>query len=159
MDKDTFWNYVNPLQERLFKFAFSILKNVEDAQDAVHDVLVKLWYKRKSLKKDGNIGAFALKVMKNHCLDVLRKRKQLIQLDNDQILKHDGFDYEKMDTVDLIKTRIGHLPIQQRMIIELKDFQGYSYKEISIILEIPITTLRVNLSRARKFVLKSITYE
>ena len=134
MDKDTFWNYVNPLQERLFRFAFSILKNTEEAQDALHDVLEKLWYKRKKLQLEKNIDAFAMKVMKNHCMDTLRKQKRILQKNKmDHAFIYDP-NYEQKDLIEILKNRLGLLPLQQKLLVELKDFQGYGYEEISEIM-------------------------
>ena len=159
MDKETFWNHINPLQERLFRFALSILKDSRDAQDALHDILVKLWDKRHRLVKEQNIDAFALKTTKNYCIDLLRKRGRVLTVEQSSQTLTISPDYEQKDLIALIKKRSSQLPVQQRMIIELKDFQGYDYKEISEIMDIPIATLRVNLSRARKFILKSISHE
>ena len=159
MDKETFWNHINPLQERLFRFALSILKDSRDAQDALHDILVKLWDKRHMLIKEKNIDAFALKTTKNYCIDLLRKRGRVLTVEQSSQTLTISPDYEQKDLIALIKKRSSQLPLQQRMIIELKDFQGYDYKEISEIMDIPIVTLRVNLSRARKFILKSISHE
>jgi len=159
MDRDTFWSIINPLQERLFRFAVSILKNKEDAQDAVHDVFEKLWYKRNNFNREKGVDAFVFKVMKNHCIDLLRKQKKLLEVDLISESIHVESEYENKDLIELIKHRFSQLPIQQRMVIELKDFQGYDYDEISKIMDVPISTLRVILSRARKNVLKSIKNE
>ena len=97
--------------------------------------------------------------MKNHCIDILRKQKKLLEVDliSESICVES--DYENKDMIELIKHRFVQLPMQQRMVIELKDFQGYDYDEISKIMNVPISTLRVILSRARKNVLKSIKNE
>lgn len=159
MDKDTFWKHINPLQEKLFRFSLSILKSREEAQDALHDVLEKLWHKRRQLSKERNIDSFAMKVMKNHCIDVLRKKGRMLYVDEKASTNVVFQKYEQQDMIEFIKKRMELLPLQQKMIVELKDFQGFNYSEISDIMDIPITTLRVNLSRARKYLLKPIDHE
>ncbi len=159
MDKEAFWDHINPLQERIFRFALSILKNKEDAQDALHDIVVKLWDSKHKLMREKNINSFALKTTKNHCIDLLRKRGEVLTLAASHQTLAISSSYEQQDLIACIKSRSHQLPVQQRMVLELKDFQGYSYEEISKILDIPIATLRVVLSRARKFVLKSVTHE
>ena len=52
--------------------------------------------------------------------------------------------------MEKLKQELKNLPEQQRMAVELKDFQGYSYEEISRILEQSINAVRVNVSRGRK---------
>ena len=160
MDKDTFWDLVNPLQEPLFRFALSMLKNQADAQDAMQDVLEKLWLRKSHIRKDsGNLMSFSMKTMKNHCIDILRKSKRLVELDSDDITASPLNNFEHQDLLKFIEERISQLPLNQRMIIELKDFQGFGYEEISEVMEIPVATLRVYLGRARKFVLKGIEDE
>ena len=159
MDKEAFWDHINPLQEHIFRFALSILKDKEDAEDALHDILVKLWDHKHRLMKEKNINAFALKATKNHCIDLLRRRGEVLTLTTSHQTSDVNSNYEQQDLIAVIKSRSSQLPVQQRMVLELKDFQGYDYKEISKILDIPVATLRVVLSRARKFVLKSIIHE
>ena len=57
---------------------------------------------------------------------------------------------EVNDNIENVRKIMEQLPEQQRMIIELRDVEGYSYEEIEKILDININTIRVNLSRARK---------
>lgn len=161
MDKDTFWDLVNPLQEPLFRFAYSILRNPEDAQDAVQDVLEKMWYRRKQIKNDGREVSYSMKIIKNHCIDILRKKKRILELEADdmEMTYSSNNDYEHKDLLSFIEAKLNHLPVNQRMIIELKDFQGFDYEEISEVMEIPVANLRVYLGRARKFVLKGIEDE
>ena len=159
MDKDTFWALVSPLQEHLFRFALSILKEKDEAEDAVHDVFLKLWHKRHQLNAQGNVTAFVLKATKHHCIDMLRRRGAILERSYPDAEPGVQPNYEETDMVEFVKKKSRELPLQQRMVLELKDFQGYDYKEICEVLEIPITTLRVNLSRARKSILKSLAHE
>lgn len=159
MDKEKFWKTVNPLQECVFRFALSILNDKDDARDAVHDILIKLWYKRHKLDDERNIKSFVLKVTRNYCIDLLRKRGGMLMREPSAEELKVNQDYDERDLVEFIKERSCELPLQQRMVLELKDFQDYDYEEISEVLDTPITTLRVNLSRARKFILKLIENE
>lgn len=157
MNKEQFWKYFSPLQSDIFGLSMSILKNQQEAQDAIHEVLLKLWKKRKHISSERNIKSLTLKTTKNHCIDVLRKK----QRNNINISANDYYlpDYEQVDLVGMVKKICQSLPEQQRMVIELKDFGGYTYQEISEIMEISIPTLRVLLSRARKRIIKLIENE
>ena len=160
MDKDTFWDLVNPLQEPLFRFAFSMLKSKANAQDALQDVLEKLWLRKRHIRNEsGNIMSFSMKIMKHHCIDILRKSKRLVELDSDEVTTTPHNNFEHQDLLKFIEGRISQLPLKQRMIIELKDFHGFGYEEISEVMDIPVANLRVYLGRARKFVLKGIEDE
>ena len=100
-----------------------------------------------------------MKVMKNHCIDMLRKGNKLLNVDMPEKVDAVHQSFEAEDLRKYLKKRLSELPLNQKMIVELKDFQGFSYEEISEILQIPVTTLRVQLSRARKYLIKSIDHE
>ncbi|SHJ05192.1 RNA polymerase sigma-70 factor, ECF subfamily [Tangfeifania diversioriginum] len=138
-------------KDKLYRFAFSILKNNEDAQDAVQELVVKLWGNKKSLDKTRNLESYCLNTLKNHCFDLLRKEKHKIDYQNSNV--HNVAidpDLENLDLVEKLRHELQNLPRQQRLAVELKDFQGYNYEEISEILEQSINAVRTNVSRGRK---------
>jgi RNA polymerase sigma factor (sigma-70 family) len=156
MDAKQFKAEVLPLKYKLFRFAARLLENNEEAQDAVQEVFIKLWNLRETLSSMNSLEAFAMKVTKNHCLDMIKARrtvslehtKSLYYKENEDenIEKHT----ELLDTVNHIKRMMSALPQQQRMIMQLRDIEGYEFEEIEQALEINLNTIRVNLSRARK---------
>ena len=62
-------------REKFYRFAFSILKNHEDAKDAVQEVVLKLWRKRKNLETGNHIDSFCMNAVKNYSFDILRRKK------------------------------------------------------------------------------------
>lgn len=146
-----FEQLINQLKNKLFRFALSILKNNDNAQDAVQDVVLKLWSNRRSLNTAKNIESYCLNTIKNHCLDVLRKQKHkadyLHSNANNTVEKS---NFENIDFVEKLEKELDRLPTNQRMAVELKDFQGYEYDEISEILKQSVNTIRANVSRGRK---------
>jgi len=143
---------VLPLQDKLFRFAVSILKNTSNAEDALQEILEKLWKQKHELKKYDNIDAFAMKIMKNHCIDKLRQSKPQLEI-NDSLL-NETCEFEKQiateDTANIALKLIEHLPNMQQIIIKLRDVEGYDLDEIAQILEIKPNAVRTNLSRARQ---------
>ncbi len=138
-------------KEKLYRFAFSILKQKEDAQDAVQEVVLKLWNKKKLLNSSGNLESYCMSSVKNYALDLLRKNKQHLNYKSSGLIEEtENSNIENRDLIEKMRTELKHLPVQQRMAIELKDFQGYEYEEISEILEMNINAIRVNVSRGRK---------
>lgn len=138
-------------KDKLYRFAFSILRNKEDAQDAVQELVLKLWKNKNSLDKTRNLESYCLNTLKNHCFDLLRKEKHKIDYQNSNV--HNvatNPELENMDLIEKLRHELQNLPKQQRMAVELKDFQGYNYEEISEILEQNINAVRANVSRGRK---------
>ena len=156
MNEAEFWKCIAPLQDDIFRFSLSILKNEADASDAVQEVMLKLWQKRDQLVGTERLKPLVMKTTKNHCIDLLRKQKRRTGTgisDGQMAIEP---NYEHTDLLDFIKQQCSQLPEAQRMVLELKDFQGYDYSDISEIMDVPIPSLRVLLSRARKAVLAKI---
>lgn len=168
MTAETFKIEVLPMKNRLFRFALRLLANVMEAEDAVQEVMLRLWDKRESLGKVRNREAFAMTMIRNFCLDRMKSKgynnKQPNQLEytpsNDP---NPMRDLENKDSFALIRQIIAGLPGQQRMVIHLRDIEGYDFEEISEILGVGMNAIRANLSRARKKVRdqlsKSYDYE
>ena len=63
---------VLPVSKKLLRFATHFLKDEDEAHDVVQDVFLKLWQKRDTLGEIENIEAFAMRMTRNRCLDVIR---------------------------------------------------------------------------------------
>lgn len=151
MTKSEFEILVLSVKENLYRLAFSILKQQDEAQDAVQEVVLRLWKNRKTLDQTKNVRSFCFSAVRNYCIDQTRKQKSADDyLKRDIQLHEEQPELEKIDLVDRIRKEVARLPEQQRIVIELKDFQGYSYPEISDMLQMPVNTVRVNVSRGRK---------
>jgi len=158
---------VVPVSDKLFRFANRILSNREEAQDIVQEVLLKLWTMREKLNEYNSIEGLAMTIARNKSLDRL-KALQIRRTTDD----HPEAEYsqpdpaEKMqidETVKYVEKVIGSLPHPQNMVIQLRDVEGFSFEEISEMMEMTVNNIRVSLSRARKTVrdelIKSHSYE
>ncbi|QIA07510.1 RNA polymerase sigma factor [Draconibacterium halophilum] len=151
MTSSDFEKLIIQQKDKLFRFAISILKDSNEAQDAVQEVVLKLWKNRRLMDKAQNLESYCLNTIKNHCFDVLRKQKHhqnYLQTNIHESLEESRFD--AIDFVEKLKQELHQLPVQQRMAIELKDFQGLDYDEISEIMGQNTNTVRVHVSRGRK---------
>lgn len=165
MTVETFKIEVLPIKDKLFRLANRILKNVPEAEDIVQEVFLRLWARKDKLNEYKSIEAFAMTITKNLCLDKLKlKGYKTYELTDEHEQQTMATPYKKMeisDSYQKVKNIIDALPEQQRMIIHLRDIEGYEFKEISGVMNISINTIRVNLSRARKKVRESLvkTYQ
>ncbi len=155
MNSEEFKNIVLPLSNKLYSFAFRILKRREEAEDAIQEVFLKLWKLRNKLKEYRSLEAFAMTVTRNYCLDKIRTTHTVSVEDNyyynNPAMIDDTADrkLDMKDAVSHVKDIINNLPEQQRMVIHLRDIEGNSYHEISKIMKENVNTLRVSVSRAR----------
>ncbi|MFI2742459.1 RNA polymerase sigma factor [Zhouia sp. PK063] len=156
MKQNEFLHIVNPFKDKLFRLAKRLLVSTEEAEDATQEVLLKLWTNNTKMAKYKNIEAFAMTMTKNYCLDRL-KSKQAGNLK----LVHSNYTDENIslqrkvetdDSLQWMKRIMNTLPEQQRMVLQLRDVEQYEFDEISKMLDMNPTAIRVALSRARKTV-------
>lgn len=153
MTKDEFKARFLPLSDGLFRIAFRYLEDSDDAQDAVQDVFIKLWNSRDSLDTVANTEAYCYTLVRNICIDRLRKsRKTVKQEEMPEHSSDDPPDKEVMTREALRKTLrcIEGLPPKQREIIRMRIFEELEYDEIAKKLGLTEINTRVQLSLARK---------
>ena len=160
MTREEFNEYIKKQSRKLYGLAFRILRNREEAEDAVQEIFIKLWKMRDRLDEYKSIEALATTMMKNHCIDHLRREGKLIAPDigegnMNEIRLTASSPHEQMElteTNELLHNIIGNLPDAYSIVVRLKDIEGWSYDEISGKTQQNINTLRVTLSRARKLI-------
>jgi len=146
---------VLPISNKLLRFALQILQDEDEAKDVLQDVFLKLWEKRNELNKVENLEAFAMRMIRNRCLDLIRS-KRTISIGTIKIKNLPGEEcsednlLEDSDTANHLKQIISALPELQRTIIHLRDIEQLEYDEISKATDLNVNAIRVNLSRARK---------
>lgn len=146
---------VLPVSKKLLRFATHFLKDEDLARDVVQDIFLKLWQKRETLEEIENVEAFAMRMTRNRCLDLIRANKTIpIDADIDRKLKEKTVDVhskvEYSESANQIKKLIDKLPDLQRTVMQLRDIEQLSYDEIAEATDLKVNAIRVNLSRARK---------
>ena len=156
MTRTDFIDLVQQLSRKLYGYAFRILRNQEEAEDAVQEIFIKLWNMGEKLNEYKSVDALAITMTKNYCIDQIRKQKNIYndeQNNQDQAYATSPTPHEQLEskeTNDILTTIINTLPDTFRILIRLKEIEGLSYEEIAEITDQNINTLRVTLSRARR---------
>jgi RNA polymerase sigma-70 factor, ECF subfamily len=147
--------------DKLFRFAKSILRDVDAAQDAVQELILKLWEKRALLDEVENIQAFAMRSMRNLCLDTIRQRRDEVELPVEfEYLEPNPYkQIERKDLATRIRIMIDNLPELQRTIIRMRDVEEMEITEIAYIMSLTENAVSVNLSRARQKIREQILNE
>lgn len=154
MTSEEFKSEVLPVKNKLYRFALRLLGDVEEAQDVVQEIFLRLWSKRDNLSEYRSIEAFAMTMTRNLCLDKLKSpasRKETF--DETREMPDNTTPYTKTetsDTIRLVKMAMDALPEQQRMVIHLRDVEGSDFDEIAEVTGLSLNNVRVSLSRARK---------
>ena len=156
MKSSEFKLMVMPYSSRLYRMAFRLMNNREEAEDIVQEVYVKLWGMRNELNKYNSIEALSIRITRNLCLDQLRRRKVNQNALKAEKLKEESYsvtpaeDLEKKEEIELIHTLIAALPEPQRSLVYLRHLEGKKYEEISEMVNMNVNAIRVSISRARK---------
>ena len=153
MNHKEFINEIYPLKDKLFRLAKKMLTSIEEAEDATQEVFSKLWNGRNYIKTYNSAEAFAMKMTKNYCLDVLKSKRaniSTLSLVHTKNLSHSDKFIENQDSLSYIKKMMNSLPDTQKLILHLRDIEEYEYNEIAKILEMNEASVRVAASRARK---------
>jgi len=156
MKSSEFKLMVMPYSSRLYRMAFRLMNNREEAEDIVQEVYVKLWGMRNELNKYNSIEALSIRITRNLCLDQLRRRKVNQNALKAEKLKEESYsvtpaeDLEKKEEIELIHTLIAALPEPQRSLVYLRHLEGKEYEEISEMVNMNVNAIRVSISRARK---------
>lgn len=162
MKKISFRNDILPLKNELYRVALRITLNPAEAEDVVQETMIKVWNRRDQWDTIDSIEAFCLTICRNLALDKTKKQENQNQSLEAGI--HDTPDNSyasdpeeqamQQDRVRLVRRLIDQLPEKQRSIMQLRDFEGKSYKEIASIMAITEEQVKINIFRARQAVKK-----
>ena len=155
MPASLFKQLLLPLYPRLQRVALRLLGNVEDAEDMVQEVYMKLWSKRDALPDVQDVEAYCVTLTKNMCIDRLRMAEvEKEDVDEVPIMLAETDDVEaqveRRDAVEQVKQIIGTLPEHQQQVITLRDMEDCSFEEIVEQTGLTAVNIRMLLSRARK---------
>lgn len=145
-----------PLKNQLYRLALRITLDSAEAEDIVQETLIKVWNKRDDWERIDNIEAFCLTVCRNLSLDsVKRQSHRNLSLDNTPADSPDNASTPSQqaidnDQLDLVRHFVNQLPEKQRSCIQLRDFEGKSYKDIAAILSMTEEQVKVNIFRGRQ---------
>ena len=165
MKEISFRNDILPLKNELFRLALRITLNHAEAEDVVQETMIKVWNRRDRWGEIESIEAFCLTICRNISLDKLKKAENQNQsLESLRVgLGTDGHDAPdhsyssnpeeqamQQDRIQLVRRLIDKLPEKQRSCMQLRDFEGKSYKEIAQILGISEEQVKISIFRARQ---------
>ncbi len=155
---DEFERLLAPHIERLFRLAYRYCGDVQQAEDLVQDLLVKLYPKRKELKRIEALSPWLTRSLYNHFIDTTRRgqRNPLQNAMTEETLYSlsagDAQPEQEVERTDLqkqLEQAMMRLSPEQRALISLHDVEGYTLQELETMLGTPIGTLKSRLHRGR----------
>jgi RNA polymerase sigma-70 factor (ECF subfamily) len=139
----------------MYKIAFGILRDSNDAQDAVQEAVARLWENRDELDEVENHKAFCITTVKFRCIDILRMRNYSFEKIGEATpdIEDDSNVHstiESRDTLKYVIVLMSQLPPQQQEVMKLRTWGDCSLQEIAEITGMSHDNARTLLSRARR---------
>jgi len=144
-DESAFSQIVLKYQNRLLQVATMVLGDEDEAMDMVQDAFVKAYFNIKSFRGNSTLYTWLYRILYNQCVSTLRRKKIVSFLSFENQDKSIDFpsrepdpekEYEHKEILLAVKNAVGKLPVKQRMVFAMKQFDGLRHIEIAEILGI-----------------------
>lgn len=163
-DNEAFSELVKAYEKKSLNFAYRMLKNLTDAEDATQEAFLKVFDKIHTFHGKSSFSTWFYTILSNICLDMLRKKARRGDTVSINQTTNDNKDFElqiedtadspykqlqKKDAHKLLENALSKISDEHRAVIILRDINGLDYEEISKILNISLGTVKSRISRAR----------
>ena len=148
MDRIQFNRCVEQYADRLFRFAFSSLRNREQAEDVVQESFARVWEKRESVAFD-KAKSYLFTTAHHAMVDEVRHRPRFASVEEPLPANAKTTPSQYPDVNEVLHKALATLPEAQRNALLLRDYEGYSYQEIGDITGMSEAQVKVNIFRAR----------
>lgn len=145
-DADAFTELMQSQMQCMYKTARAMLKDDEDAADAISETILVCWEKMGQLKKPEFFRTWMTRILINECHNILRQRKRTYPVEEIEEIPEPGNAYENVEWLEMM----GGLNEKYRMVLILYYVNGLKTTEIGAVLHIPVSTVRTRLARARE---------
>lgn len=165
-DDEAFALLVHRYQGMVFNVAYRLTGNRGDAEDLTQEAFIRAYRAMATFDAARPLAPWLKRITTNACLNWLEMQKARPQTTASDLIPHDveedALDYfadpadtpeQKLTSAEQtqqIRTALAQLPARYRVMIELRHYQDLSYEEIAAVLDVPVSTVKSDLFRARK---------
>jgi RNA polymerase sigma-70 factor, ECF subfamily len=168
-DEMAFREIVDRYQAKVFSIIYGILRNRNDAEDIAQQVFAKIYFSIKNFDFRSSLLTWIYKITVNECYDYLRKKRvrklvyesdfssdDTLRMENSEPASNQGPPVDhRLAQHDLILKLLAKLSEEDRSLILLKEVEGHSVEELSVMTGMNENTIKVKLFRARQKLLKA----
>ena len=140
---------VDLYSDNVYRFILKNIRDKERARDIVQDSYEKLWRNIENVNSE-NVKPYLFTTAYHTMIDVMRKEKRHTSIENCPLQKQ-AHDQQYSDLSEILNEAVKRLPEIQRTVILLRDYEGYSYKEIGDVTLLSEAQVKVYIYRARVF--------
>ena len=145
-DADAFTELMQSCMQAMYKTARAMVKNDEDAADAISETILTCWEKMEQLKKPEFFKTWMTRILINECNDILRQRKRVCPVEAVEETAETTDAYENIEWLETLQG----LDEKYRLVMILHYVNFMTATEIASVLHMPVSTVRTRLSRGRK---------
>ncbi len=152
-DLDAFERILSFYEKAIFNYCLRILKNTDNAKDATQETFIKVYTHRKSIDPEKNIKTWIFTIATNTAYDFIRvkKRRNEKSIDEkDETIEGIATYYPEEGLISDVEQALDRINLDYKNALLLFYQQGFEYKEIAEILEIPINTVKTRISRGKE---------
>lgn len=153
-DRDALITLLRNIEQHVYRTAYYILNNEQDAMDAAQEALIRIYTKINSYEEKAQFKTWVQRIVTNICIDKFRRAKPSVSIEEHEMVFQDNQNVESevMSTYVAkdIQDAINKLPEHHRTVIVLRYLQDLSYNEIADCLDLPLNTVKSYLFRARQ---------
>lgn len=148
-DKEALVKLIMLQREAYYKLAFVLMKNKEDALDALEDMIVILYEEIGRLKKEGAFYPWSKTILVNCCRRHLKNRSKVIPMDQlEDHFQPQGDAFKQMEDQILLEKYLSGLSQKQQEVLKLRYFLDLDYETIAALLRIPLGTVKSRINGA-----------
>ncbi len=143
----------------VYAYALSVLKNVHDAEDVLHDCYIALWQAAGNYSSSGKPMAWIVTIAKNLCFMKLRERKKNADIEEDEFFVDAHYNETAMSPEDrfILNECMNELSDEERQIVVLHAVSGFKHREIAAFLHMALPTVLSKYNRALKKLKTALT--
>lgn len=153
-DRDALVTLLRDIETHVYRTAYYILGNEQDAMDAAQEALIRIYTKIDSYEEKAQFKTWVQRIVTNICIDKFRRKKPTVSIEEHNMVFPSERDVED-EVVSVyiakdIQEAIEKLPEHHRAVVVLRYLQDFSYNEIAESLNLPLNTVKSYLYRARQ---------
>ncbi len=145
-------NIVKMYHEMVYRTCYSLVMNIEDAEDITQEVFISAFKKQDSFREESKISTWLYRIAVNLSLNFIRDKKVIISIKENVEAPTTNIDESEQNTIkkQILKKALEKLPEKQRAMFVMNKYNGLTAKEISEVLECSQNKVEVSIHRATK---------
>ncbi len=143
--------------QRIYAYCLRVTGNPDEARDIFQDTFLKFYKSAKSDRQVTNVPGYLLTIARNLCLNFKRDRKETVSFEDFHLSASSDSSFERKEYLELIRMALELLDSDHREAFVLREYQGMSYAEMSVLTGVSVSALKNRVWRAKEKIKKILS--